>query len=116
MEPAKKGGLVVALGLPPKHEREHDGEDDGDGDHEDGKDGEMSHEEHAKAKEDAADEMFDSIKSNDKKSFRAALESYCGLHMNEPEDEGGDEDDSTKKGLHDDDGTPGEEDGEELTL
>lgn len=110
MKPDKHPGLIIALGEP-----KHGGEDAEDGDgaamnHEE----DMSHEEHAKAKEDAADEMFDSLKHGNKEGFRKALGMYCELHNSPPEDEPSEED---MDGHHDDYGDEeDEDDGDGLRL
>lgn len=74
-------GIAVLLGHSPKADDEDAPEDKG-----------MSPEEHKKTMDDAADEMFDAIKSGNKDHFRMALEAYCDLHKEAPEPEPSEED------------------------
>ena len=72
----KHPGIAVIMGL-------HKGKPEDDGP--DSEEEPQSHEEHMKAMEDAADEMFDAVKSGNKEGFRAALDAYCDLHGAKPE-------------------------------
>jgi hypothetical protein len=81
----KHEGLAVLLGAP------HDDDED---EHE-GDDGEISPEEHAKAKDDAVKEMMASVRTGKSEDFRKALEAFIDLHEAEEEDaEEEDEEDS----------------------
>lgn len=79
----KHEGLAVLLGAP------HDDEDEPEGD-----DGEISPEEHAKAKDDAVKEMMASVRTGKSEDFRKALEAFIDLHEAEEDAEEGDEEDS----------------------
>ena len=90
-------GLALLLGAPK--------DDDDDEDMHGGHDDEMSHEEHAKAKLDAAEEAFEALKSNDKARFARAMTAHHELCMNGPEDE------PSKDDMKDDDEDEDDDDG-----
>ena len=79
----KHEGLAVLLGAPHDDEDEHEGDD-----------GEISPEEHAKAKDDAVKEMMASVRTGKSEDFRKALEAFIDLHEAEEDAEEEDEEDS----------------------
>jgi hypothetical protein len=95
----KHPDLAIIMGRPKAHAPDDDEDDDKAA-------GDMSSTEHGAAMDDAADEVFDSIKKGDKDSFRKALEAFCTLHAEAPDaepskDDMGDEDDDDGEGDHD---------------
>lgn len=73
-EDKKKGGLLLALGLPMKKGKREDEDEDGDEEHDEGDEHDAKGE-----KVEAAQSALDAIKANDADGLASALETFARL-------------------------------------